>query len=30
MYDGETFTHFTQKEGLSNNACPFHHTGQPW
>ena len=20
MYDGETFTHFTQKEGLSNNA----------
>ena len=19
MYDGETFTHFTEKEGLSNN-----------
>ena len=29
-YDGETFTHFTEKEGLSNNICLFHPGGQPW
>ena len=30
IYYGETFTHFTQKEGLSNNWVHVHPGGQPW